>query len=651
MRDPALSEPASPMRHRRRYALLAVALLAIIGAGVEGMRAWQTIGDVNDGRGALQAGQDVIEGERLDATPNDLRIARAEFDAARSHFASASDRLRNDVAVRLIRKLPLAGGQVDAAVEMARIGESAAVIGLEGVDLAAEVERIRADDKSTLTEKTMVVFDAADPRIANIEASLADVDERRAAIGERSLLPPMRSAIDELDERRQTLVDFLEEYRRARAFAPEFLGFEGERTYLIMAQNEAELLPGGGLVSVAGVLRLNQGRIEELEFRDAVQFGEEWMDRTNAYVEPPRPLKQYLLKDTSWNLLVSNWSPDFSTSAATAQQFFEMGGGPKVDGVIGLNVHTLEELLAVTGPVYLEDFDLTVDADNAFDLTEAHTRIAFEPQGDRKKEFIAVLADQVLDRVLHPAPGTWSPLLDTLRELGDERDLQLFSYDARMQSLIREFGWDGEVEPVEGADYLMLVDASVHSTKLNAVLDQDVDVEVRLDRDGNATTTVTVDYFNDLATWERGRDPELVEKLMLGGQYGGYLRLYTSPGSAITSVKYHEQEVGLEEVSRENGLRVFGRFFALPRDTKEKLVFTYTTPGVATFDGAGMRYTLQVAKQSGTAIDEFRVRVIAPDGMRATSSLLDGKQATAQTTGGIEIGLTRDRLLEFAFAE
>src|SRR3546814_10010573 len=62
----------------------------------------------------------------------------------------------------------------------------------------------------------------------------------------------MRAAIDELDDRRQKLVEFLDEYRRARAFAPDFLGFEGPRTYLIMAHNEAELLPGGGLVSVVG---------------------------------------------------------------------------------------------------------------------------------------------------------------------------------------------------------------------------------------------------------------------------------------------------------------------------------------------------------------------------------------------------------------
>jgi hypothetical protein len=306
-------------------------------------------------------------------------------------------------------------------------------------------------------------------------------------------------------------------------------------------------------------------------------------------------------------------------------------------------------MLEVTGPIYLEEYDLTVDEHNAFDVTEANTRVVYEREGDRKKEFIAVLADEVLQRVLHPAPGTWSPLIDMVQQLGDERDLQIYSYNPELQSVIREFGWDGEVEHVEGNDFLMLVDASVHSTKLNAVLEQDVEVEVRLDANGNATTTVAVDYFNDLATWEQGRDPDLVEKLMLGGLYGGYLRLYVAPESTITSVKYAEREVGLEEVSRENGLRVFGRFFDLPRDQREQIVFTYETPGAARFEGAALRYAIDIAKQSGTGIDEFHIRVIGPDGMEMTAATLDGDPVRAETIAGIDVDLTRDRTLSFTF--
>ena len=99
---------------------------------------------------------------------------------------------------------------------------------------------------------------------------------------------------------------------------------------------------------------------------------------------------------------------------------------------------------------------------------------------------------------------------------------------------------------------------------------------------------------------------------MLGGMYGGYLRLLTPPGSRIVSVKDASGEVGVEEVERENGLSVFGRFFALPRDTKQRLQFTYITPAVAQQDGDGWRYSLALRRQPGWEQSRVTVHVTPP---------------------------------------
>lgn len=644
----AASDEASKRRNtaatRGRVLLCALAALASVGA-VEGYRALGVVRDVREGRSLLRAGQHQLEAKRLDATPDDLDLAKAEFNAAGVRFGAARSTLESDPLVRIGRHVPFIGGQADAAISLTEIGEHAAGIGAEGVGAAESFETAKVQGDGTLPEKVLQVFDGTDPHIANIESRLAEVDVRRARIDESSLLPPVRSALNELDSRRTRLREFLDTYTRARAFAPEFLGFSGPKTYLVLAQNNAELLPTGGLVSVVGTIRLDEGRVEDMQFEDAVQFGEDWMERTHAYVEPPAPLKQYLLKDTSWNLLVSNWSPDFPTSAQTAAHFFDLGGGGRVDGVIGINVTTLERLLEVTGPVYVPDFDVTVDTENAYDLTEEHTRIPYEPQGDRKA-FAGLLADEVLRRVLHPTSGQWSDLVDVTQRLGDEKDLLLYSFDPAQQELIRQWRWDGGVNYTSG-DYLMVVDASVNSTKLNAVVKHSAVVDVRLGEDGAATTTVTLDYNNDLKSWERGRDPELVENLMLGGLYGGYVRLMTPPGSKIISVRDDSRDVGLEEVSRENGLSVFGRFFALPRDTKERLSFTYKTPPVTERDGDGWTYTLELQRQPGWELP-LDLSVAAPAGMRRTETSIDGERVSS-ATGPLAIDLSQDRVITMRF--
>lgn len=649
MSHPAASFYGPRQHHRaargRQVVLLLFLLLAVVGC-VESYRGWQVVQHVRHGRALLRAGQQQLEARRLDATPDELGSARRDFDGAGGQFGSARSTLASDPFVTIGRHLPLIGGQANAAVSLAEIGEQGAAIGLAGIGAAEVFDEAKSEGRGTLPEKTVQIFDRVDPYIATVQSRLRDVDARRSAIGGDSLLPPVRSALTELDRRRARLRDFLDTYTRARAFAPEFLGFSGPKTYLVLAQNNAELLPTGGLVSVVGTIRLNNGKIEDMQFQDAVQFGEDWMERTHAYVEPPAPLKQYLLKDTSWNLLVSNWSPDFPTSAGSAVRFFDLGGGQHVDGVIGINVTTLERLLEVTGPVYVPDFDVTVSSSNAYELTEQYTRIPYEPQADRKA-FAALLADEVVRRVLHPVSGKWSELIDVTQRLGDEKDLLLYSFDQKQEALIREWGWDGGVRYTSG-DHLMLVDASVNSTKLNAVVRHSANVNVVLDHDGAATTTVTVDYNNDLATWERGKNPDLVRKLMLGGLYGGYVRLLTPAGSRILSVRDGADDVGIEEVTRENGLAVFGRFFALPRDTKRQLVFTYKTPPVVEKQSATWTYRLLLQRQPGWELP-VHLQVIAPEGTHRESTLVDGESVASNLAGGMEIDLTQDRVITMRF--
>ena len=625
-----------------RLLLLALLALVIVG-GVEAYRAVGIVREVDQAQELLRSGQDLLESKRLDATEEELEAASVDFEAAAEKFASARSTLRKDPVVWALGRLPIIGGQVQTVSNLAEIGQEAAGIGVEGVRAAEQFAQIRAQEEGTLLERIMTIFERTDPHFAAIETRLAAVDALREEMGDGGLLPPVRSAVRELDDRRETVGELVATYWRARAFAPEFLGFSEPKTYLILAHNNAELLPTGGLLSVIGTMRVEDGRIEDLDFEDAVEFSRSWRLSTGAYVEPPAPLQQYLLKDFTWNLTVSNWSPDFPTSAEEAERFFELGGGFPVDGVIGINVSTLERLLEVTGPVVVPEFDVTVTSENAFDVTEEHTRVPFEPQGDRK-EFVALLADEVLERVLRPAPGMWSPLVDALQDLGDEKNLLLYSHDPVQQELIREFGWDGEVGNSSG-DFLMLVDASVNSTKLNVVLEQTIDIKVRLSDSGSARTVVTIDYLNNLAPWVEGRDPELVRRLMLGGLYGGYLRLFVPQGSRIVSVRDERREIGLEEIGEELGLTVFGRFFALPRDTRQRLVFEYIVPAAVGTKSDTWRYRLELSKQPGQQPLPVTLRVVPPERMEISSTTANGDSYAADSE--LELVLDQDWTLEF----
>lgn len=623
---------------------LALALLAV--AAIGGLTALATLhyralyDDAVEAKEQLLAAQESLQGKRLDASAADLEQAEARFRAAGEGFRDSRDALQSDPLVWALQRLPGIGRQLSVAEEVLEMGAEASGMGLKGVAVAEEYQTVKTETESSITEKTMTLLDRVEPHMAELEKQLTAIVSSREQINDDRLLPPLSAALREVDEHRDELQELVDTYHQSAVLFPDFLGFRGPRTYLVLAQNNAELLPTGGLISVYGTLTLNEGRIQEMHFADAIAFGEEWQRQGLGYVEPPAPLKDYLLKDWSWNLGLSNWSPHFPTAARQALFFYEKSGGPPVDGVIGINVNTLQELLDVTGAVSVEEYGVTVDSANALDVTEELTRSPLEP-GDDRKAFVAFLAEEMLHRLMRLPSDSWTPLLDTVDDLRDRHDVLFYPLDPTLQAVANEMGLDGSVQQPSG-DYLMLVEASVNSTKLNIVIDEQVSINATLDEMGNARTEVQLHYENDLSDWEKGRDPELVRKLMLQGLYGGYLRILAPANSRLLSAGVDGVEAGLSELSAEEGKTVFGRFFSLPRDSKRDLSFRYVTPAVVDFSGDAAEYRLFIQKQPGAVAFPLKMSFTLPAGAKAVSLSLDGRLLDKRHLE-IETDLSQDR--------
>jgi len=577
--------------------------------------------DVAEGRSLLLEAQDILETGRLDVAEDDLVQAEDRLVQAGQLFDSAQQRLERDPFLKVAGLLPLAGDQVEAGRQMTGIGLEASLAGRWAVEAARDFNAVRTGEGGTLLEKSVVLLERVAPEIDSLEARLATIDQYRGHIDADGLIPPLAAAVRDLDEQRERVRELVQDYRRAQELVPSVLGFSGPRTYLVLAQNNAELLPTGGLISVYGLVTVREGHIEDMFFEDAIAFGERWMKAGN-YVEPPGPLANYLLKDWSWNLALANWSPDFPTAARQAQWFFEAGGGRRVDGVIGINVTTLEKLLDVTGSVDVPEYGVRVTSGNALDVIEANTRSPAHP-GDDRKAIVALIADEVMEQVLHAKPSQWSPLLDALEDVGDGKDLLIYFSDANEERLVREMGWDGGLRDGPG-DYLMVVDASVNSTKLNIAMEQSLHLDVNLDELGNAHHRLTLSYLNDLPRWQEGRDPELVRRLMLGGTYGGYVRLLTPSASRLVSATERGRSIGVEEISEEGGKSVFGRFFALPSGQEKALQIEYVSPTIVDIGPDRWLYRLFIQKQPGQQTIPAAVRVVPPDGMKITSATANG---------------------------
>ncbi|KKS00628.1 MAG: hypothetical protein UU52_C0029G0003 [Candidatus Levybacteria bacterium GW2011_GWB1_41_21] len=167
---------------------------------------------------------------------------------------------------------------------------------------------------------------------------------------------------------------------------PDLLGFEDEKTYLLLFQNNMELRPGGGFIGSYGILKMKKGRVEDFKINDVYSAD----GQLKAHVEPPYPIRRYL-PSANWYMRDSNFDPDFPTSARSAAYLLNLETGVRVDGVIAVDVSFVKEVLKSIGTVEVSDYKQKVSANNFYTLTQKHAEENFFPGSTQKKDFLSSL--------------------------------------------------------------------------------------------------------------------------------------------------------------------------------------------------------------------------------------------------------------------
>ena len=228
------------------------------------------------------------------------------------------------------------------------------------------------------------------------------------------------------------------------------------------------------------------------------------------------------------------------------------------------------------------------------------------------------------------------------KKLRDSKTALFYSFDPALQSLAHDMGLDGALQDPPG-DYLMPVEASVNSTKLNIVIDKRMEMQVALDELGDAHSTVTL------------RLPEQRRRLGAGPRPGarvpadaeGPVRRLPAPvheaAKPARGRRHRRRERRRGGGDAENGKSVFGRFFGLPKDAKREVAFQYVTPARRGAGGKTAQYRLFIQKQPGTGDVPLSLSLSLPDGAKPLSLELDGKPVERRRPGGADGPFARPR--------
>jgi hypothetical protein len=396
-------------------------------------------------------------------------------------------------------------------------------------------------------------------------------------------------------ERRNELQVLADIYEKMGGFSAS-----GEKTFLLLLQNDMELRPGGGFIGSFGIAKTKNGKISDIQIHDTGVFD----GRIPEGVAPPAPIAK-TFHINSWKLRDSNWSPDFPANAEKAEYFYYLGGGTEpassadknFDGVIAVNTRVLNSILSVTGPVKINDYPGEYSDETAVLQLEYQVEKGYIDQGIEKGDRKSIMKEmaEVLAEKMHNL--TFFEQLELARKIEDhlkQKDIQMFFRDEELQKEVDEIGWSGRVRDFSG-DYLMAVDANLNALKSDICIKRKMEYAVDLSRE-NPQAELKIAYEHTC----RAKD-------WMTADYNDFLRVFAPTG---TWFEGSEAQTGEVEISRDLEKNVFARGVFVPIGETRMYVFRYNFPKEA----KKSVYSLLVQKQSGISELPVKISVKKADG-------------------------------------
>ncbi len=289
--------------------------------------------------------------------------------------------------------------------------------------------------------------------------------------------------------------------------------------WIVLLQNDNELRATGGFMGSYAVITINQGKIEELTIEDIYDADGQF----TGYFPAPAGVKEYLSSGNGLRLPDANWHPDFPTSAQQVLGYFALGKRQEISGVIAITNSVIGEVLKITGPLQLPDYQVTITADTLDSVLQNRPQ-AFFPGSIQKKHLLSQAKNQLLAEVATLSLNDWFSLLATLKTEIHTNNILFYSVNESLNLLFEKYSMSGKLATQSNnQDLLGIIESNVGINKSN--LWQHRSVIIDLSKPTQAI--VTIRYSN--------QSPESIG--FEQSRYINYLRLVTNINWSLESVQ------------------------------------------------------------------------------------------------------------------
>ncbi|MCX7620334.1 MAG: DUF4012 domain-containing protein [Acidimicrobiales bacterium] len=596
----------SPRRIRRRVhrVLLISGAVALAGGLLLGVAALLAYGSASAGASRARDGiAHVRDGDSAGATRSFERAAESFRDA---------EGVFGGIWLKPVFVLPVIGKHAEGVSVLAEEGEQLASA-LARSTAIVDYERLKYRDGGI---DLSAVRNARDP-LAEAAGAFGKADERLSELRGDLLLQPLAGMVDEFGAKVAEGRRDVEIAAAAAAVGPSLFGGEGERRYLVLFTQPAEMRGLGGFVAAWAMLSAQDGRVQVVDSGPVRRLNERLAEAPRSLSVSPDDdartasrINDYLLRYQRfrpWERYFQDitFSPDFPTVAAVAAKVAPQAGLGEIDGVMAVDPYGLAALLEFTGPVKLEGLDTTLKSDNAaeFLLTGQYYETVTRTERQEVLEEAGRAAFEKLVKGSLPSP---KKLADTLAPVVEAHHLVATTFGPGEEDFFALIGLTGSFPSPAGHDLFSLRMQNSANNKIDPYLHRRIEYRATVDPGtGTVEATATITLRND-APAQGVPAPIIVSQddKFPPGTNASYLSVYTPFG--LRKARLDGEEIGME-FHRELGSSVYSRYIEL--GPGQSLTLELELFGSV---AKGKQYTLVVPRQPLVNRDDLVV-YIRPD--------------------------------------
>lgn len=524
---------------------------------------------------AITAGPNLLAARSALSGPAQDLLTR-DIGRARDHLAAAGNDLDSPPA-RLLRVVPVIGQNLGAVRAVSEAG-------VPVLSVAQELQKpLRRIEDGRLLRNGVVRLGIVDALARGLDRQAAALDDLKSALRSNRtgwLLPPLWNAFDSYLTQTTDVAATAHDAADVAGLAGPMLGARGERTYLVMLVNNAELRGSGGILSGLGTITAADGALELGEFYYYADI-----DDDPPYRRVPAPedfARRYGRYDADTTHFVNTTlSPDFPDVATVAARAFAATVGVDTDGAILADARSIAALLPrKTG--------LSVPGAGGTTLTPASLpgylySKAYEQLGgasSRRRDAIVDVGRAAFETIVEGGFRGRSSTAALGRAVAGGH-LRVASFDDSEQAVFDRVTAGGNLQAPPG-DTVLVAGQNFGGDKLDYWTRRDVEHGCVVTPEEPARCTTRVVTENRVPAGL----PPFVYQSRPYGQTRTLLEIFVPEAAEITSVERDGRIAKFVE-GDEEGRTSVGVYVTIPRGASSAVVVSYTLP----HDGSGFAIT------------------------------------------------------------